>query len=247
MTYVSTVLADNPYHFWRLADPGGQLAHDVGSGTQRALKTTSPFFGLGYSGPNSDGGSAFLDNSTTMVHSTLENISSPVSFELLIWFHNLPAAQTILLSHYANLQTTAADHILFASGGPNVTAPAVFTEQAWHHIVGTYGAVGGAKLYIDGVNVATAAYTGAWGPQAAIVAVASSGVNTLFTSAQLAELAIYHTELSAAQVTAHFNAIDQVANRPVFGAFGQWKSADGSVILSPVDVAAILAAVRKTY
>src|SRR5215468_592343 len=56
MSYVSTVIADAPLHFWRAADGGGQLAHDLGS---RPWTIHCGSLLLGYTGVNSDGGAMF--------------------------------------------------------------------------------------------------------------------------------------------------------------------------------------------
>lgn len=247
MSYGSVVGADAPKHWWRCADPGGSLLHDIGSGPQRAMSTTGGVVQLAYSGVASEGGSVWVDSNQAAWHNSGDSVQSPASIECWVWLHTFRTTAVEPFAHYQNLQVNAAGTVTFASGGPNVTSPAAITEQAWHHLVGTYGAVGGAKLYVDGVNVVTAAFTAGFGPFVQVPAIGMSGAATLFASANIAECATYGVELSAARVAAHFAAADTIATRPVYKALGSTSVITGISDLSATDIAAILAAVRRTY
>ena len=243
MSYVLTVLADAPRHYWRLTDPGGGLLHDIGAAAQRALTLVGSST-LPYTGPASDGGSAWFDANAGAWHVSGDTVKSPFSCEGWVWLHALVGAARGLFGHYANVQTTAANTILFASGGPNVTSPAVLTEQAWHHVVGTYGPAGGAKLWIDGVNVALAAYGAAWGPFAQVPAVGMFAAGTNFCSANIAEVATYDIELSPARISSHYLAADNLGSRPVFRTSGT-PGANGSVVTVPEQLTALVGDVTK--
>ncbi len=227
-SYAAVVGADAPVHWWRCADPAGGFLHDVGSGPQRALTAVGGVAQLAYTGPASDGGSVWMDANFAAWHVSGDLTSSPRTVEGWVWLHTFKSGGQVLFGHYANMQTNAAGQVLWASVGANVTAPAVLTEQAWHHLVGTYGPISGAQLYIDGVSVANAAYGAADLPTTHAPTIGMSESATLFSAANIAEVATYNRELTAAQVAAHFAAADSRSLRPVSRSSGTWNATTGT-------------------
>jgi len=247
VSYLTTVLADAPVHYWRCNDPGGGLLNDIGSAPKFLTLVTVNSNALPYGGVNTDGASGWFDANTGAWHNPGDALVSPRSLECWVWRHALSGRVEVFCSHYVNLQITAANTVLWASGGPNVTSPATITEQAWHHIVGTYGPVGGAKLYIDGVNVVTGAYTGAFAPGAQVESIGMSGAGGNFTSANVCEVADYATELSAARVSAHFAAADLTAGLPLYLGFGAPAGGAGLIQYAGPDLALILKSVYRSF
>lgn len=254
MSYVTTILADNPIHYWRLADPGGALLHDLGS-SPRALEIGAGNIGpvSPYTGPNSDGGSAFILQNQALNYQDADGTSvQPLSLECWFWLHSsrgVAQAFLALTDGVANLELgiDATLHVkAFASGG-QPTAVAVTTRQQWHHLVLT-ASVAVCDLYLDGFNVATQAggAIGAWHPGFIVGAGGSTTAPLRFCTAAIAECAIYGTKLTAGQVTTHFVAADNTASRPVYKSFGT-STTTGGVVTIPELSNQILGSVRKTY
>jgi len=246
VSYVSTVLADAPLHFWRCADPGGALLHDLGS-APRAM--ASGVQGMTpYTGPNSDGGSVLCTDGNGAVYRNNVPVASPYSLEAFVWLLWPSTATGILIQVNAiSLYFVAGGQLESNFTGAHVlTDPAAAAEQAWHHVCFTYGPTGGARLYKDALLVASSAYFGAIS-QNNNAALGASINTTLFLNGLIAEAAIYGTELSASRVSTHFLAADNAASRPVFKLGGTFSSSTGgSTSISDLE-AQILASVRKTY
>lgn len=238
-SYLAEVLADAPIHFWRCADPGGGFLHDIGAGSRRALTLVSSNSPLAYSGPNSDGGSLWADASTGAWHFSGDTAKSPSSIECWVWRHTTRSTAETICSFYQNLQFKTDNKVLFASGGPNVTSVATPTEQSWHHLVGTYGPTGGAKLYIDGALDASGAYGASYGPFAQKPAVGMSDAGGAFATCNISEVAVYDFELSATRVAAHYAAANSPAIRPTYKGIGTFSESSGgqALQLSPIPAA----------
>lgn len=247
MSYGSTVGPDAPVHWWRLADPGGNLAHDIGSGPQKALVLSTASNPLAYTGIASEGGSAILSGQQSGLYRTVTQHAAPYSLEVWVWRHFLSGVQEAFLSHSATLGVTAGNLFTFFSDAGNLSAAGVLADQAWHHIVGTYGVIGGAKLYVDGVNTNTVAYAGFAPVNFPLTLGVNSATTGNFSSAHFSEAAIYNVELTAARVLAHFNAGDTKAIRPVSKQSGSFDLTLGVGTFDPTALAEILAAVRKTF
>jgi hypothetical protein len=256
VTYVATVLADTPLHFWRMADPGGGLCHDIGSApfhmhVASGAGLTAP---LGYTGPNSDGGSVDLSASGAFANTgeTLTYVTGAITVELLAWpwqfksvgnqwlFWNLVAGQISLYNDGAHW------FFLYNSTFVPAVGVAVPQNQQWTHLVGTYDGVNG-QLYVNGAASGAAR---AIAPQATGSALLDLLHNTTAGSRGfVAEVAVYNTALSAARVLAHYNAIDQLVNVPVFSLTGgaSYPSPTPGTSPTDLDTASILSSVRKTY
>lgn len=256
MTYLTEVIADAPLHFWRCADPGGALAHDLGS-SPRALQigaAQSPAI-LPYTGPNSDSGACFLGLGSALNYVDADlPLVLPITLECWFWLHHSSGAAADFLGVgdgagvSVSIGVDATLHAHGFSSGGGLAAAAATNRQNWHHLVMTNtGAT--VLLYLDAIQVATiaAAALPAWSPGFVIGAGGNPGAPARFANAAIAECAVYGTALAAGRVTAHFVAADQVATRPVFRANGTFSTTSGTVILLPDQAAAILASVRKTY
>jgi concanavalin A-like lectin/glucanase superfamily protein len=250
VSYLSEVIADAPIHYWRFADPGGGLCFDLGSTPKHMHAVGTPI--LGYSGPNSNGGSLDLSLDGTFAH-TGELIAFPggrITLELLYWpWRQIGTArqlvywqgtplQLALYNDGANWSFIYGNTLCTAAGGVG------HTQQAWVHLVGTYDLTN-ERLYVNGALQTTVAVATMAG---------SSGLLSTYNPASVigglgfySELAVYSTTLSAARVTAHYNAIDQVAQQPVFNQAGSFIGASGAG--SPLATLAsdVRAAVYRTF
>ena len=250
MTYLSEVLADAPLHYWRMADPGGGLCHDIGSSPVHQHVNASALC-LGYSGPNSDGGSCDLSNDNTFAI-TGENVhfaGGALTLEMFVWnFSHIATLNQQLfwncaLAQYSLYNDNTFWRFIYNSvfvpvGG--VTAP---VTQQWTHLVGTYGG-GNGQLYVNGaasggaVAIAAGAADNGRIDECHNVAAGSRGF--------VSEVAIYLSQLSAARAAAHYAAADQLAQAPVFTQAGHFSSSTGSGATLAADASSILAAVTKT-
>jgi hypothetical protein len=246
VSYVTTVLADGPRHYWRCSDPGGGFLHDIGAAAQKALTVTGQNT-MPYSGVASEGGSTWIDAGGGAIHRTGDTAKSPQSLECWVWLHFPPVAQEIFLSHVESLGISAAGLPTWFNNAANLASAVALTEQTWHHLVGTYGPANGQKLYVDALQVGTGAFGAGFGPVVAVesLGISVAGANT--ASANIAEAATYDIELTPARITAHYLAADTLASRPTYKPQGTFDVTTGISDLSSADIAAILAAVRRTY
>lgn len=255
MPYLSTVLADTPQHFWRMADPGGSLLHDIGGGTLFPLYNAAPG-ATPFTGPSSDGGSATfnaLSHGGALCRNSLSLATSPWSFEIWCFPIDLGAANARVIQFNNGAASVGIDYLtskkfqFFFSGfggSPSVTTTNTYNPALWHHLVATYDHVT-MRLYVDGAADGTnAQVVDPSDPYDIYLSQTQAGVTFVM---QLAELAIYTSVLSSTRVSAHFSAADQVAQRPVFHGAGV-GSIYPAVPGSPtVDLTTILNSVRKTY
>jgi hypothetical protein len=250
VSYLSVVAGDNPLHWWRLLDPGGQIAHDIGSAPTHLLSVAAPRFG--YGGPSSDGGSWFNPSGEEVSsHDMLTSLTSPMSLEAWIWLAGIPAANGFAVAWDQNgpanaaLIALAAGTMAFNIGGSSNVSVATFTAQTWRHLVGTFDNANN-RLYVDGVLRGTVALAGAVTVHKLIGI--GAGPPTSATSLQgfFSDVAIYGYTLTAAQVLNHYNAANQVGQAPVFiQPFG--NAGVPSTGAPATGLQDILNSVRKTY
>jgi hypothetical protein len=221
--YLAAVLADAPLHYWRCADPGGALAHDIGSSPFALVSGSAYAAALGYSGPNNDGGAVQCDTGSGFLTSWLSFVpSAAMTFEAIAWPHDYAQVQGTVLG-----QTGVGDTrigFLVTTGQPFAVAGGVAAigaagapQQRWHHLVGTFAA-GVLICYLDGVQVALVA--GAALGNGIFAIGARANASDLRFEGAVSEAAVYGAALSAARVAAHFGAIDSLTARPVYRAFG---------------------------
>lgn len=251
--YLTAILADSPTHYWRCADPGGALLHDIGSAPRALSEGVVGFQATPYVGPVSDGGSAYFNLNTNCSYQDSDlNVTTPLSLECWFWLTTSAAAAQdfVGISNGATALAIGIDATLHAhafSSGGGIASAATVTRDAWHHLVLTQTAALGT-LYLDGANVGTLAGAAVnINPNFLVGSGGSAGAPTRFAHAAVSEAAVYASALSAAQVTTHFTAADQTTARPVFTGNGTFSTSSGVVTLNSAQLAAILAAVRKTY
>jgi hypothetical protein len=245
LSYLAEVVADNPVHYWRCADPGGGLGHDIGSVPVHIHSVGTPTFG--YSGPNSDGGSldCCLDGQFANTGEAIAHAGGQMSLEAIVWVWQALASARFFVAFvnggaFFSLQRSGTQwQALYNNIGANSAAN--YTGKAWHHLAMTFD-LANVRLYVDGSQRAiTAAAPSA--PFNAIVEVCSSPTQTLFGNSFVSELAEYTVALSAARVLAHFNAIDQVGQAPVYTQAGSFSPSTGS----GAPLSSVLPYVSRTY
>lgn len=228
MTYGSTILADNPVHYWRLAAPGGTFERDIGSTRvdmiqqDQSQKANSEH----YSGPASDGASVFCVPKGFNAHNT-PSIHTPCSAEIWSYCINTSSqgADNELLAlnrsgttdNFELTESIVSGTIVYTARSRGIIASAGgFSRFHWHHIVVTDDATD-LKLYVDAINVDTqvAASSGVWNSGEGLIGCTSSSAIQSASSA-LAEAAFYSSALSPSQINNHFLAADTASFAPVF-------------------------------
>ncbi len=250
MTYLSEVIADAPLHYWRCADPGGSLLHDIGSSPRHMAIVTGS---VGYSGPNSDGGSCALqlNNEYANTGEAIAWAGGQITLECLFWqFENSGSEnQAVMFNPPGNqisldiTNVNTWNFIYLNIRVPVLGAPTVPT-QTWQHVVGTYDGVN-ASLYLNGALQGAAVPIAPAAAGSAILNCLQNVPNG--TRGFISEVAFYSSALSAARAAAHFLAIDQLGSAPVFSQAGTFGSGSGSG--SPVSdlLAKIYAAVHQVF
>jgi len=257
MGYAAVVAADNPVHWWRLADPGGAVALDIGSAAAKAPMLVSTFGSLAYTGMTSDGLCAVIPSTSEIrVASNIIAVpASPYSMECWTWSFFLDAAGDAIYDigqvgggARMGFRWNAAGKLEFNSniGGNPVIAQAVAsTQRAWHHLVITYDGVT-SKLYVDGALAASVpAAPGGVFSAGAYLGETTGG--TLRGNCFVEDVAWYTQALIPAQIANHFNAADQVASSPHWTGGGRFDTVLSTTTPLSTDVSSVLDAVRHTY
>jgi len=251
VSYLTTVQADNPLHYWRMADPGGKWANDIGS-APLGMVARANFDILGFTGPNVDGGSAIFTNSAVCWQVDHRTVAVPITIEAVFFQHNIDARLQAVFTTEINGVSAGLGMGLDATGKPYVsnsgsllTAAAAPTFNAWHHLCATHD--GSTRtLYVDGVQVAAganalASYVGSFS------AGGTPPAATQFAEIFGAEFAVYTVALTGARVAAHSAALDNRASKPVYKPFGNFNGGTGISTFSATQISDILAAVQKTF
>jgi len=250
VTYATEVLADSPLHYWRCADPGGVLLHDIGSSPHHLHSVGTTAF-LGYSGPNSDGGSIdlSLDGSYANSGETLPFAGGQLTLECIVWSwqHKAIGNQWINHSPAAGQNSIYNDGVNWRGLYNNTFIPAVgvtaVLDQSWTHLALTYDGANG-RLYVNGALSGAAV---AIAPQAAGVALFVVLNNNGFSHGFVSEISYFTNALLAGRISAHFAAIDQLSQAPVYTQAGKFPGPNGGVAQPGQDLLDIRSAVIHTY
>jgi hypothetical protein len=213
--YKAAVLADKPVGYWRLGEATGTTAADQ-AGADPGTYVNSPTLGAaGLLGADTDTAVSF-DGSNDQVKVPPAgplNLTSPITLEAWIKPAALPAAGS-----FASILTKAESYSLQMNGPrleftviqngtrKRLQAPsgAISVGQVYH-LVATYDGTT-QRLYVNGKEVGSAALTGGATVTTNPLYVGSWNGNEEFFKGTIDEVAVYNTALTAARVTAHYQA-----------------------------------------
>lgn len=232
--YQADILASSPIAYWRLDEPSGVVANDLGSGANNGSYVGSPT--LGVAGLISDGTCmSTATNNDYMSVGTTQLLNNTLPFSIELWFE--AAAYNTAFGMLISINTGVASQcfqmfihngtiggyrdVMFGTnngttfGRADADIPGgglALAGNGRHHIVYTYvgslpGTLGSYSLYFDGNPVTL--FSGplfATGNDNTEVPGLVINANMSRLNGKVDEVAIYHTELSPAVVLAHYNA-----------------------------------------
>lgn len=225
-SYVQVVNADTPAHHWRLNVTSDTVGYDsAGVNDLKTENLTEPI-----DGAISDGDPAMRQRkewwSWDPTAQTDDQNWAPQTYSSEIWFRTSSDKGGALLGFgnkssefdsqkdrlvYVS-QDGKVNYALFPGEVKHIASPKSYNDGQWHHVVTTLGA-DGMSLYVDGSRVAHDAsvpggegFKGYW----KISSIGTSGFpndpGRSYFDGDLDEAAIYHKQLSAASVDAHYRA-----------------------------------------
>jgi Concanavalin A-like lectin/glucanases superfamily len=220
MSYQSEVLADSPIYYFRLNEPSGTNANDLGSANNDGTYTNTPTLGVT--------GAILTDPTDTAVtfaaaqseYVTIPDVAASdvgdtFTFEAWVKINGAPAGNIGIFSFGTQsgyMRVNSSDscvHILRSEVADMGPSTVTVVDNLWHHIVWTKATTTN-KIYIDGVD-RTGTITNATmsNPTVrhAIGADVGAGPNEAdFFTGSIDEVAVYGTALSIIRVQAHYNA-----------------------------------------
>jgi hypothetical protein len=213
--YAQAVLTDSPVGYWRLGDTSGTTALDQ-RGAANGTYVNAPTLGSAGLLPGESDKAVGLDGTNDHVRvpaSSSLDLTNAITVEAWIKPAALPAAGS-----FASIVTKPEAYTLQFNGPrleltviqggdrKRLQAPsgAVVAGQAYH-VVGTFDGTT-QRLYLNGVQVASAALAGSASTSSAALYMGSWSGGDEFLRGTLDEVAVYRGVLSAARVKAHYDA-----------------------------------------
>lgn len=250
MTYLSTILADTPLHYWRLADGASAIFHDLGSSPKHLVNSNSPLWG-GYSGIAPLAGSGYAGVGLAEYSAGLAT-PIPCTFEIWLYLMESTGVQGSVMVQNGNgggnqigLFSDGGNTISWLVGAVGQVSPLAYADQTWHHLVGTIDTAN-QRLYVDGTQVATVAH-GAAQPSTLGLFLGRAQNNSSFCRGFVSEAAIYSVALSAAKVAAHYAAAGPL-HAPVGGLTGgTFDGTTGTAVQQGDALSGLAAFVSQTY
>ncbi|WP_405428450.1 LamG-like jellyroll fold domain-containing protein [Streptomyces erythrochromogenes] len=226
--YASAIQASDPVNYWRLGDSSGAAAADEistgGNGSYHngvALGAVGTFL-------DGDDGAITLDGIKGAVDVPAETISGANAVAIELWFRTDKPNGVLLGLQNTELGTTPTawnpsllidtdgklrGELWRGTKGNQIISNTAVTDNEWHHVVLTGGAVG-QTMYLDGQKAGS--MTGAVKPETLVQAYLGAGYSSpewdgqargaRYFSGQLDEAALYGKDLDAKTVADHYKA-----------------------------------------
>jgi hypothetical protein len=193
---------------------------------QNAPASTTDRFG--------NNGKAYSFNGTNQFVSTSNSYVNPTNFTLSAWFKTGSTTGGKIIG-FGNSQTgtsSSHDRAIYMNNAGNIyfgvyyfftartiNSPLTYNDNNWHQVTATLSSTSGITLYIDGIQVAAnASYTsgegttGYWKIGYDNTGGWPSAPSSYYFNGSLDDILIYHTPLSAAQVTTVYKSADGAGN-----------------------------------
>ena len=232
--YRSSVLADSPAKYWRLGEPNGTTGYDQVGADDLTLASSTTRGVAGALAGDTDTATTFPSSGNAPGSTTGTAAPGSQNFSVEAWFRtNTNRGGKIVGFGNRNdrLSSTYDRHIYMTNAGQlrfgvydgsarTVSSSTAFNDNQWHHVVGQMGP-GGMKLYVDGILVgadasATTAqtYGGYWRIGGDTLGSWPSAPSSNAFAGTIDEVAVYESQLSQAQIRAHFLASGKTPGWP---------------------------------
>ncbi len=174
-------------------------------------------------------GSASLPGTAGSYLSTATQELSPSTFSIAAWFKTSSPGPIVGFTNSATNSSPSdwdrmiwvdpTGHLVFGVWPyqvAEVTSPSTYNDGQWHQVVGTWGP-GGQVLYVDGVKVASSAsspvytYNGYWHLGYSYMAGWPDVASTNYFTGNVADIAIFPSQLSASRVQSLASAATNTA------------------------------------
>jgi hypothetical protein len=190
--------------------PGGALP-DLSGSVLAGTLTNGPVYS------SANGGTIVFDGSNDFIvtPSITLNLSAGVSMEMVFRSTDIQSRAQGYMSfspapQYVNFYSAGTGALRWetwinaGSVGGAFFSPATLTNNTWYHAIGTYSNTGAAILYINGVQVASAAYAAVgYGSLTSTIRI---GEYAGYISGSIPIAKIYNRPLSADEVARNFQA-----------------------------------------
>ncbi|MDR6944763.1 DUF2341 domain-containing protein [Mucilaginibacter pocheonensis] len=171
-----------------------------------------------------------FNGSTQYIATSIPIITNPQTFSISVWFKTSSAGGKLVGFGSAQFGTSTSllgydRHIYMNNSGQlyfgvkpgstynTINTTASYADGTWHHAVVTMSSTNGASMYVDGALQASdatmtsaGAYAGYWRVAYDNLASWTSAPTNYFFSGSLDDIAVYNTELTAAQVYTLYGA-----------------------------------------
>jgi len=253
--YAQRVLADGAQKFWRLGEPSGTTGYDQAGYDDLTLATGTT---RGAAGPvSADSGTATaFDGTPAATAASADTVDAPSTFSVEGWVRTTSSsggkiicfgnsATGVSTSYDRHLYLDDAGHVLFGvfdGSVRTIASPKVYNDGQWHQVVGTMSSAGTA-LFVDGRRVGTGPTTTA-GPIRGHWRIGGDNLDawparptSRDIAGDLADLAVYPTALTTAQVADHYTASGRtVGGTPApTDAYGRAVTADQPTLFWRLD------------
>ncbi len=212
--YYDIVLGNNPIAYWPLNETSGNTAYDLSGNNNTGTYENSP--SLGESGPSEQiSMSVYLDGSSQGVNTATLYSPVPFPYSEEAWFKTSASSPGVILG-FSSVQGTGCatwDRLLYFNSSGQIytnvsnspTTADSYNDDKWHHVVITMGS-NGCVIYVDGAAVVSSSITTTQSYNGYVnIGYTCIGTNPCFTG-NVAQIAIYNTVLTPAQVSRHYAA-----------------------------------------
>jgi hypothetical protein len=223
-TYGQAVFNDGPSVYWPLDDATGPAAADASGNGDTGNYEGGVTYGPPSPVEGSSGTGITLDGSSGQIVAS-QAITDPTTYSEEMWFNTTTAEGGFLMgfgSSPSGLSSDGDRQVWMSDDGQlnfgvftgemvTVQSPGSYNDGNWHYVVATQGP-DGMNLYVDGQLVGSnptsqsQSYVGYWRVGADNVDGWPDQPTSNYFGGTISDVAFYNTELSVAQVQAHYQA-----------------------------------------
>ena len=225
--YRAVLRADEPVLHWPLDDQADRVAGGlvIGGGGGRYTSAGVAHGVPGAVASGQPGDAVTFDGELGMARARHE-VTAPSRFTTEIWFRGTGSGKLSGFGSSSSQTSTTADrHLYVDTAGRLVfgvidrdgvrrtlTAPTTVDDNQWHHAVAGVGGTGGMRLFLDGTRVgrigfvtSARSYSGYWQLGGDSLSGWPNAPTDSHYGGSLDEFAVYHRELTSAEVAEHFD------------------------------------------